>query len=132
MNTQVEFRSSKFPPYPNEDEEVNPGLWGKRLAEYLHAAFEVRGVEIGEILAEDWGWILPIQNPEFKTWIGCGHNDEYEDSYLVFIEPSQPTIRKGLFKKVDTTPTIERLVKLLDQVLTSYPEIREIHWRPAE
>jgi hypothetical protein len=35
MKTQFEFRSSKFPPYEGEEEQINPGLWGKRLAEYL-------------------------------------------------------------------------------------------------
>ena len=33
MKTQVEFRSDKFPPYEGEEEQINPGLWGKRLAE---------------------------------------------------------------------------------------------------
>ena len=33
MKTQVEFRSSKFTPYEGEQEQINPGLWGKRLAE---------------------------------------------------------------------------------------------------
>jgi len=37
MKTQVEFRSSRFPPYDGEEEQINPGLWGKRLAEYLGA-----------------------------------------------------------------------------------------------
>ncbi len=31
MKTQVEFRSTKFPPYEGEEEEINPGLWGRRL-----------------------------------------------------------------------------------------------------
>ena len=35
MKTQVEFRSNKFPSYEGEEEQINPGLWGKRLAEYL-------------------------------------------------------------------------------------------------
>lgn len=35
MKTQVEFHSSKFPLYESEEEQINPGLWGKRLAEYL-------------------------------------------------------------------------------------------------
>jgi len=33
MKTQVEFRSSKFPPYEGAQQQINPGLWGKRLAE---------------------------------------------------------------------------------------------------
>ena len=35
MKTQIEFRSTKVPPYEGEEEQINPGLWGKRLAEYL-------------------------------------------------------------------------------------------------
>lgn len=35
MKTQVAFRSQNFPPYDGEEEQINPGLWGKRLAEYL-------------------------------------------------------------------------------------------------
>ena len=35
MKTQVEFKSSKFPPYDGEEEQINPGLWGRKLAEYL-------------------------------------------------------------------------------------------------
>jgi len=34
MRTHVEFRSAKFPAYPREEEQVNPDLWGKKLAEY--------------------------------------------------------------------------------------------------
>ena len=33
VKTQVEFRSRKFPPYEGEQEQINPGLWGIRLAE---------------------------------------------------------------------------------------------------
>jgi len=28
MCTHVEFRSAKFPAYSEEEEKVNPGLWG--------------------------------------------------------------------------------------------------------
>jgi hypothetical protein len=33
MKMQLEFRCSKFPPYEGEQEQINPGLWGKRLAD---------------------------------------------------------------------------------------------------
>ena len=45
MKTQVEFRSAKFPPYEGEQEEINPGLWGKRLAEYLIQQLAARSFE---------------------------------------------------------------------------------------
>ena len=62
MNTQVEFRSSKFPPYDGEEEQINPGLWGKRLGEYLAQHLSAKGFKTEEIVAEDWGYYLPIQN----------------------------------------------------------------------
>ena len=52
MQTQVEFRSSKFPPYEDEEEQINPGLWGKRLAEYLVQKLAEKGIETGEMVRE--------------------------------------------------------------------------------
>jgi len=56
MKTQVEFRSSKFPPYEGEEEQINPGLWGKRLAEYLVQKLTEKGIKTEEIIGEDWGY----------------------------------------------------------------------------
>ena len=51
MKTQVEFRSSKFPPYEGEQEQINPGLWGKRLAEYFVRKLSEKGItEIKEVV----------------------------------------------------------------------------------
>jgi hypothetical protein len=54
MKTFVEFRSKKFPPYEDEEELINPGLWGKRLAEYLVQKLSKRSIKTEEIIAEDW------------------------------------------------------------------------------
>src|SRR5262245_40546500 len=96
LRTQVEFRSSKFPAYPGEEEEVNPDLWGKRLAEYLQQKLPERGIKTEDILAEDWGWIVWLHHEPFAMWLGCGHRQDDVDTYLIFIEPSKPTVRKGL------------------------------------
>lgn len=37
MKTHVEFHSDQFPLYEGEEDEVNPGVHGKRLAEFLAA-----------------------------------------------------------------------------------------------
>src|SRR4051812_20547582 len=52
MKTRVEFRSKKFPPYEGEQEEINPGLWGKRLAEYLKQEFTQIGIETEGIITK--------------------------------------------------------------------------------
>ena len=42
MKTHIEFKSSAFPAYEGEDEEINPGRWGRRLAEYIKSKLEVQ------------------------------------------------------------------------------------------
>ena len=52
MKTQVEFRSDKFPAYENEEHEINPGRYAKRVAEFLAAGLQSHGFETDELIAE--------------------------------------------------------------------------------
>lgn len=127
MKTHVEFRSGKFPAYGGEEKEINPGLWGRRLAEFLKEQLATRGLVTGDAIAEDWGYCLPIQREPFDLWIGCGHQCDDEDTFLCFIEPSKPTIRRW-FKKIDTTVEVGRVADLLDEVLRADPGIHDLRW----
>ncbi len=127
MKTQVEFRSSKFPPYAGEDEQINPGLWGKRLAEYLVQRLSEKGIETEKIVAEDWGYYIPVQDEEFRLGVCCGHQNGDDDQFLCFTDPSTPVVKK-LFKKIDATPQLSRLTEAVRQILTSDPEIRDVVW----
>lgn len=127
MKTQVEFRSTKFPPYEDEEEQINPGLWGKRLAEYLVQKLAGKGIKTEEIAAEDWGWYVPVTNEEFRLALCCGHQDGDDDEFICFTEPASPVIKK-FFKKIDATAQLTRLVVALEQILSSDPEIKDIRW----
>ena len=72
-----------------------------------------QGVEVGEIYSEDWGWVVPVKHEAFPLWVGCGNYDEYPDGFLCFIEPSTPVLRRGLFKKIDTTVDVGRVAAAL-------------------
>ena len=127
MKTQVEFRSSKFPPYEGEEEEINPGLWGKRLTEYLAQKLAEKGIPTDAMIIEDWGCYLPVRNHEFPLALCCGHQDGDADQFLCFTEPSTPMVKK-FFRRIDATPQLERLVEALRQILASDPDIRDIEW----
>jgi hypothetical protein len=127
MKTQVEFRSSKFPPYDGEEEQINPGLWGKRLAEYLVEELVRKGVETTEIVAEDWGYYIPVQNEGFRLGVCCGHQNGDDDEFLCFTDPSTPIVRK-FFKKIDATSQLTRLTEVLRQILDADTEILDIVW----
>jgi hypothetical protein len=117
MQTYVEFRSDKFPPYEGEEKLINPDLWGKRLAEFLRDKLRGEGFETEEPIAEDWGWVVPVVNDRFSLWIGCGRYQEYTNGFLCIIEPHKPFVRR-FFKKVDTRERVDSLQRALDRILT--------------
>ena len=127
MKTQVEFRSVKFPPYDGEEEQINPGLWGKRLAEYLVQKLGEKGITTEEMVAEDWGWYVPVRNEGFRLALCCGHQNGDDDEFLCFTDPSTPIVRK-FFKRIDITVQLTQLTEALQQILASDPEIRDVVW----
>lgn len=129
MRTHLEFTSNAFPPYPEEEAEINPGIWGKRLAEFIVSRLPTHGIETGAIVPEDWGWVIPIKNEAFPMFIGCGNQTEPGGgSFLCFIDPSKPEVRKGLFKKVSTVADVERIATALEAILRSHPGIKNVRW----
>ena len=126
MQTHVEFRSDRFPPLEGEDDEINPGRYGKRLAQFIQRGLNERGIETDEPIAEDWGWCVPVKNQQFRLWIGCSNYEEYPDGFLCFIEPQKPIIRKW-FRKVDTTDRVSAVRQALDDLLNA-EGIRDKKW----
>ena len=128
MRTHVRFTSEAFPPYPGEEEEIHPGIWGKRLAEYLVSKLREHGITAGDFYSEDWGWEIPIHNEAFPIFIGCSNQTcPGGNEFLCFIEPWKPQIRKGL-EKISTTTDVTRIGDALDEILRSHAEIRDMKW----
>ena len=128
MKTFVEFRSKKFPPYSGEEEEINPGLWGKRLAEYFVERLPAHGIEPEDIIPEDWGWLVPIRSDGARHALCCGHQYGDDDEFLCFTDPQQPITRR-LFKKVDATSELTHLISAVDKILAEDTEVSDIVWR---
>jgi len=131
MLTYVEFKSSAFPPYDGESEEINPGRFGKRVAEYLSAELIKRGEAVGELFTEDWGWVVPIQNAGFDLWIGVGNYEDYRDGFLCFIEPHTEHVRK-LFKKIPARERVEALQRKVAAALGAHTGVRDVKWSTHE
>jgi hypothetical protein len=125
--SHVEFRSSQFPAYPGEEEKINPGRHGLRLAEHLRQQLQARGVSTGEPSFEDWGVRLPVTDPALPVWIGCGNYEEYADGFLCFVQPSKPAILR-LFARASTARATSRIAEVLGSILTSDPEIQGVRW----
>ena len=116
-----------FPACEGEDALINHGIWGKRLADFLRERLRTEGFAAEEPIAEDWGWVVPIVNDQFRLWIGCACNSEYPDGFLCFIEPHTPLVRKFL-KQIETRERVTALQQALDKVLSEAAGIREKCW----
>jgi hypothetical protein len=127
MLTHVEFRSDQFPPLEGEEALVNPQLWGRRLAEFLRHGLGCQGFELSQPTGEDWGYRLDVLRQPTRMWIGCGHYQVHDDSYLCFIEPHKPIIRK-LLRSVDTRPHVGKLQQAIDTVLGREASVRDKRW----
>jgi hypothetical protein len=127
MLTYVEFRSNRFPAYEGEEARINPGRWGKRLAEFLRDKLLAEGFETSGPGDEDWGWRLDVANDGFRLSISCGRYDEYPDGFLCFIEPHEPFVRK-LLRRIDTRERLASLHCAVDKILTETDGIRGKRW----
>lgn len=131
MKTFVEFRSNKFPPYDGEEEDINPGLWGKRLAEYFVLHLPKYGIETEGIIAEDWGWYIPICSEDYTLAICCGHQYGDDDEFLCFTDPREPVVRK-LLTRIDVSESLMRLTEAMKDILIIDEDIRDIQWYSPE
>jgi hypothetical protein len=127
VTTIVEFRSDRFPAYDGEDNEINPGIFGKRLAEFISDGLGREGFQPEELFTEDWGWVVPVKNKGFSLWIGCANYQEYPDGFLCIIEPHKPFVRRFL-RKIATRDRVESLRTALDKILSDEAGIREKQW----
>ena len=100
------------------------------MAEYFVAKLPARGLSASEPIAEDSGWYVPVVVDGAKLALCCGHQYGDDDVFICFTDPQQPVSRK-LFRKVDVTAQLTRLVEAVDSILAADPDIRELSWREA-
>lgn len=129
LKTHIEFRSDHFPQTSEEQKEWDGQIWGYTLAKYLAEELPKHGVNVLDFLNEDWGYLIPLADEKFKDiWIGCNHYQEYENGFLVFINPSKPIVKQGFFKKIDISEQLTFVANILNEILTTNPTIYAQHW----
>ena len=78
------FESSAFPVDPDEDQETNPGIYGKALASWLAEQLRAAGFSVGAIIAEDFGWCIPVNSKPHALYVACAGTEEGRDQWRVF------------------------------------------------
>lgn len=129
IKTFVEFRNPVWKPTVAEMEaginEVT--AWGKYVADFLVTHLKALGFDIINSYQEDWGYEIAVSFSHVILYIGCGHNEEYQDGFLVMINPTEPYIRKW-FKKIDIHTYQIELTQAIDKTLKQNQDIYDIKW----
>ena len=125
------FTSDMFTVEPGEDEEINPGRYGRQLAIWLKAQLKQRGYSVEPVIAEDWGRCLMLSRDPFMLWVGCGNvDDSAEDdpsnsriTWHCFPVAEVPLFNR-IFGKPDTSAALSKLDEDLRAILSAEPTIR--------
>lgn len=123
------FKSDSFPEREEEEDVINPGLFGQALAEYLHENLKKAGFPVEEIGSEDFGMYVPITNKDLRIYIYCVNEYETTNEFRLDFEPNTHTITKW-FKKIDTRPVMEPLITAVLKILADDPRISEVRDEP--
>jgi hypothetical protein len=118
------FKSSAFPAVPGEDEQTNPGIYGRALAEWLANQLRSGGLTAGEVFAEDFGWCVPIEALPHPAYVVCA-SGEVPDDWLVF-SFVEPGIFARLVRRDDGRAVLDTVFPVLRAALTVATEIREL------
>jgi hypothetical protein len=121
----LEFESSVFAITPGEDEATNPGIYGKALAEWLAGERRAAGFVAGEVIAEDFGWCVPVESRPHSFYVACASAAEQSDRWRVFAFAEGGVMARVLGR--DTrAELLATLFAAVRRCLESVPTIRGI------
>jgi hypothetical protein len=121
------FKSSLFEIEPGEDDEINPGIFGRQLAVWMKQQLEARGYTVDDVINEDWGRCLMCQRSPFSLWVGVGSATETEAKDEVVwhcFAVTEGGLRMRMFgKKNEIEATRAKLDGALESILRTEPAI---------
>jgi len=124
------FESTAFPPVAGEDEETNPGIFGRRLSEWLAGQLRGAGYEVKRLVAEDFGRLIEVAQPGCRLYVAVSSTDETATEWQVFAFSEF-----GFLAKFRGAPTgseaVPKLMAALKVILTASSQIQALREEAA-
>jgi hypothetical protein len=118
----LEFESSAFAILPGEDEQTNPEIYGKALAHGMVDQLAARGYSVGQLIAEDFGWCVPLESKSPRLYVACASVDGTPNHWRVLAFAEGATWGR-LFGKDTGADALAALFAAVKQALQSNPAI---------
>lgn len=122
----LEFESSAFPVTLSEDEETNPGIYGKALAHWIAEELRSRQVPAGETIPEDFGWLVPVQSSPHHLYVACSSEDYETQKWHLYVFAEGGLLARILGKDT-SAESVASLFSTIKQILWSSPVIEHIN-----
>jgi len=126
----LEFESSAFAVVAGEDDATNDGIFGKALAEWLAGELRVAGIPAGGVIAEDFGWCVPVSVPPHRLHVACASSEDAPDQWRVFAFAEGGLVAR-LLGRDTSAESLGALFIAVRRCLESHPEVRGLHEEPA-
>jgi hypothetical protein len=122
----LEFRSSAFAVEAGEDKQTNPGIFGKALAQWVAEQLRAMGFSPGEVIAEDFGWCVPIESKPHNLYVACASAEEQPNHWRVFAF-AEGGLMARLLGRDQSAQSVASLFTNLKELLQSAPHVQELH-----
>ncbi|WP_374553438.1 hypothetical protein [Sphingobium yanoikuyae] len=137
MRSELTFFSDAFPmiPEPNLDDtdsddeidEVNPGIFGRRLANFVCQGLNARGIAASEPVSEDFGWLVDLPGWGHRACLVCASDSEMPGRFIIILEPHRSKVWHW-FKRVDARPCNDRVTDAVEQLLNESGLVQKLEW----
>jgi hypothetical protein len=130
MDTEFSFKSTAFNCTQTREYFINPECFGDDLARWLIAKLNDRGIEtMNEPQQEDFGWYFTFRASDVEHCLVLGfqpNDPSTGDQWLGWLE-RQAGFLSALTggRKRGISP---KAVSLIDEILATAPEIRDVKW----
>lgn len=112
MKTDIYIKSELFSSYEGEEDDINHGRFGKRLAECVKIFLESDDIEVADVYPTDYSYELRIDQFRFSVYVSTGNIDNATDEFLISISPKKE-FKRVLFRKISTKEVVTKIYDIL-------------------
>jgi hypothetical protein len=126
----LRFVSSAFTVTPGEDQETNPGIFGRALASWVSEQLTEAGFHPGGVIAEDFGWCVPVKSPPYSLYVVCA-SGELANHWQIFAF-SEGALADRILRRDQSTELVAGLHSTLRHCLKSSPVVYDLREEMAD
>ncbi|MDP9011665.1 MAG: hypothetical protein M3O41_03210 [Pseudomonadota bacterium] len=126
----LRFESSAFAVTPGEDQETNPGIFGRALASWVSEQLIGAGLHVGSVIAEDFGWCVPVKSPPYSLYVVCA-SGELANHWQVFAV-AEGGLTDRILRKDRSTELVAGLHSTLRHCLESSAVVHDLREQAAD